>query len=56
MNDESRKENLEGSLWKEFLKQYPQADPVHYPKQAMYYAYMFFYYRNKRGQTVNTRA
>jgi hypothetical protein len=47
---------MNDDLWKEFLRQYPKADPVHHPKQAMYYAYMFFYYRNKRGQTVNTRA
>ena len=31
-------------LWRDFLRTYPQADPVHHPMQCKYYAMLYFYY------------
>ena len=34
-------------LWRDFLRTYPQADPVHHPMQCKYYAMLYFYYRSE---------
>ena len=38
-------------LWRDFLRTYPQADPVHYPMQCKYYAMLYFYYRRETSKT-----
>jgi len=34
-------------LWRDFLRTYPQADPVHHPMQCKYYAMLYFYYKSE---------
>jgi hypothetical protein len=43
----SNKETELNHLWRDFLRSYPQADPVHHPNACKYYAMLYFYYRDK---------
>jgi len=34
-------------LWRDFLRTYPNADPIHHPEQCKYYAMLYFYYKSE---------
>jgi len=43
----SNRETEMNHLWRDFLRTYPSADPIHHPEQCKYYAKMYFYYRRE---------
>ena len=47
-NPFSSKETELNHLWRDFLRSYPNADPLHHPEQCKYYAKMYFYYNQNR--------
>ena len=47
MNPFSNKETEMNHLWRDFLRMYPSADPIHHPEQCKYYAKMYICYKSE---------